>query len=336
FLNTQGQYRCLYVNMEVAQAAREKVPLAMQSILYEMAQREKSHLGEDFFEKNYREILATAGPFNALNGGLSAWTLQSTKPTVLLVDEIDSLVGDTLISVLRQLRSGYDRRPKDFPQSVILCGVRDVRDYRIFSAKNQEIITGGSGFNIQSESLRLGDFTREDIRELYTQHTQQTGQVFEEGVFEMVWEYTEGQPWLVNALAYQACFRDVEGKEWSNAINPTMMERAKNELILRRDTHLDQLVDKLKEKRVQRIIEPMLNGEQIPNDVLADDIEYCKDLGLVKRRENGMGISNDIYREIIPRVLNHVTQIALESEFPSPWYIQPDGKLDMDKLLGAF
>ncbi|HPE70546.1 MAG TPA: ATP-binding protein, partial [Thermotogota bacterium] len=60
FLNTRGQYKCLYVNMEVAQAAREKVPLAMQSILYEMAQREKSHLGEDFFEKNYREILAAA------------------------------------------------------------------------------------------------------------------------------------------------------------------------------------------------------------------------------------------------------------------------------------
>ncbi|MCF8109189.1 MAG: hypothetical protein K9J81_09375 [Desulfohalobiaceae bacterium] len=59
-----------------------------------------------------------------------------------MLDEIDSLVGDTLIAVLRQLRSGYNQRPKQFPQSVILCGVRDIRDYRIHSSRQKEIITG--------------------------------------------------------------------------------------------------------------------------------------------------------------------------------------------------
>ncbi|HRW94064.1 MAG TPA: AAA-like domain-containing protein [Thermotogota bacterium] len=333
FLNTQGHYKCLYVNMEAAQAAREKVPLAMQSILYEMAQREKFHLGETFFQQNFREILASAGAFNALNGALSAWTLQSAQPTVLLVDEVDSLVGDTLISVLRQLRSGYDRRPGDFPQSVILCGVRDVRDYRIYSDAEKQVITGGSAFNIKSESLRLGDFTREDIRELYAQHTQQTGQRFEEGVFKLVWEYTEGQPWLVNALAYQACFRDFEGKDRNNPVTPEMMERAKNELILRRDTHLDQLADKLNEKRVQRVIEPLLKGELSEGNVPADDIEYCETLGLIKTTGN-IHIANAIYREIIPRTLTYSKQKTIVQE--PAWYIQPDGLLNMDKLLTAF
>ena len=50
---------------------------------------------------------------------------------MLLLDEIDTRVGDTLLSVLRQLRAGYDRRPEGFPQSVVLCGLRDVDDYRI-------------------------------------------------------------------------------------------------------------------------------------------------------------------------------------------------------------
>ena len=50
---------------------------------------------------------------------------------------IDALVGDTLLSVLRQLRSGYDLRPEGFPHSVLLCGVRDVRDYRIRSGSEQ-------------------------------------------------------------------------------------------------------------------------------------------------------------------------------------------------------
>ncbi|MEM7589563.1 MAG: hypothetical protein AAF320_05355 [Myxococcota bacterium] len=40
-----------------------------------------------------------------------SWCEHNSKPIVLLIDEIDALVGDTLISVLRQLRSSYcDRR----------------------------------------------------------------------------------------------------------------------------------------------------------------------------------------------------------------------------------
>ena len=33
------------------------------------------------------------------------------RPLVLLIDEIDTLVGDALLSVLRQLRAGYPHRP---------------------------------------------------------------------------------------------------------------------------------------------------------------------------------------------------------------------------------
>ena len=107
------------------------------------------------------------------------------KPLVLFIDEIDALVGDSLVSVLRQLRSGYPNRPAAFPQSVILCGVRDVRDYRIVLS-NQDIVTGGSAFNIKAESLRLGNFSREDIHELFMQHTRETGQVFDESCFPVI------------------------------------------------------------------------------------------------------------------------------------------------------
>ena len=54
--------------------------------------------------------------------------MNDPKPLVLWIDEIDELVGDTLISVLRQIRAGCANRPAAFPQSVILCGIRDVRD----------------------------------------------------------------------------------------------------------------------------------------------------------------------------------------------------------------
>ncbi len=90
---------------------------------------------------------------------LTRLSMSLKKPLVLFIDEIDALVGDSLVGVLRQLRTGYPDRPAAFPQSVILCGVRDVRDYRIVLS-NQDIITGGSAFNIKAESLRLGDFSK--------------------------------------------------------------------------------------------------------------------------------------------------------------------------------
>ncbi len=61
---------------------------------------------------------------------LTCWQQKADQPTVLLLDEVDALIGDTLISLLRQLRAGYPKRPARFPQTVILCGVRDLRDYR--------------------------------------------------------------------------------------------------------------------------------------------------------------------------------------------------------------
>ncbi|MCY4343492.1 MAG: hypothetical protein OXE83_07975 [Gammaproteobacteria bacterium] len=124
-------------------------------------------------------------------------------PLVLLIDETDALADGLLASTLRQLRAGYPSRPESFPLSVALCGMRDVRDY---PAGNS------SSFNI-AESMRLGDFTREETVALLGQHTAETGRTFEPRALATLWEQTRGQPWLVNALAYDACFRNAPGRD---------------------------------------------------------------------------------------------------------------------------
>ena len=286
----------------------------------------------DRIQRIWPEILAVSGEEGALNTVLTRWAEESPKPIVLLVDEIDALIGDTLISVLRQLRAGYDKRPLHFPQSIILCGVRDVRDYRIHSDKEKTIITGGSAFNIKAESLRLGDFTQTEMGMLYQQHTEETGQIFLPETLALAWEYTNGQPWIVNALGYETCFRLPEGK-LQTKVTPAMLGQAKENLIIRRETHLDQLADKLKEGRVQRVIGPVLAGFAEPEKIPVDDLNYVSDLGLI-RIDGQIRIANAIYREIIPRELNYSTQVTISHE-PS-WYIRDDGMLNMKKLLSAF
>lgn len=335
-LNEQGKYRALYFNVEVGQSAREDVGAGMGAIVGELASRAEEILGDSYPMQVWREAHQLYEGHILLNRVLTLWSRQSSRPLVLLIDEIDSLIGDTLISVLRQLRSGYDKRPRAFPQSVILCGVRDVRDYRIHSSQDKAVITGGSAFNIRSMSLRMDNFDRAEVEALYAQHTAETGQPFSPEALELAWELTAGQPWLVNALAYETCFEMREGRNRATPITPALMEEAKEQLILRRETHLDQLSDKLSEERVRRVISPMLQGTGLGKGVRDDDIEYVIDLGLVHRGPQGPQIANAIYREVIPRQLNYITQLNFESMIEPAWYIAPDGRLDMDKLLAAF
>ncbi|MBL7205138.1 MAG: ATP-binding protein [Desulfobacteraceae bacterium] len=334
-INRGNKYACLYINVEKGQSAREDVARGIRATLGELASRARDFLEDDFPLRHMNEILQQWGEDSAFNELLSQWSREISKPLVLLVDEIDSLIGDTLISVLRQIRSGYDKRPMRFPQSVVLCGVRDVRDYRIHSDREKTIITGGSAFNIKAESLRLGDFEKAEVIALLEQHHAETGQKFEPEAEELMWRYTRGQPWLVNALAYEVCFKMKEGRDRSRPVTTEMLMEAKEHIIRSRVTHLDQLVDKLQEERVRRVIEPILAGDVLAQSFKKDDVQYVLDLGLIRQGRNGeVKLSNSIYQEIIPREL--VWNIQSGMTVQGSWYVRENGRLDVNKLMGAF
>ena len=331
-LNAEGAYRCVYVNVEGAATAREDVDAAIRTVLNELAEAAREALGDERLGEIWPPVLARAGGHSALRTALNRWNRLDEKPLLLLIDEIDTLVGDSLLAVLRQLRAGYHLRPDGFPQSVILCGVRDVRDYRIYSSSEKTMVSGGSAFNIKAGSLRLDDFTRDEVRVLLGQHTTETGQPFTDAALDRVWSQTRGQPWLVNALAYEACFRGDLAADRNRPVTEADMAEAREQLILRRDTHLDQLADKLKENRVRRVVEPILVGGE-GFDATADDIEYVQDLGLIAP-DPPMRLANPIYAEVVPRQLTWPTQLKLRED--PAWYVDADGALLLDKLLARF
>ena len=331
-LNEGDEYRCVYANVETGQTARGDVEQGMRAILTALAREARLTLRDHSLGELWPDLLETAGPHAILMETLTRWCEADRSPLVLLLDEVDALVGDTLISLLRQLRTGYANRPAAFPQTVILCGIRDVRDYRIHSESGGEVIAGGSAFNIKAKSLRLGDLDEEDVRVLLDQHTEETGQEFTEGALAAVWNLSRGQPWLVNALAYQACFEVRAARDRSRTIDEEAIMDAREELVLGRQTHLHQLADKLREERVRRVVEPVLSGADAGR-ASPDDVEYVRDLGLLARR-GSRRIANPIYREVIPRELMYAREDSILQE--TEWYVKPDGDLDVEGLLAAF
>ncbi len=331
-INQEDQYIALYVNVEAAQAARSNIKDGMETILEELLNHIKNQLPHEQNIISYLEKKIDNQKFSgsSLKSILQHWSTQSSKPIILFIDEIDSLIGDTLISTLRQLRSGYKNRPNMFPQSICLIGVRDVRDYRIWSKAEQQIILGGSAFNIKAKSLRLSDFTKEDVKKLYEQHTHETEQKFTPEAVEYAFEQTQGQPWLVNALAYEACFEDV--KDQTKTITNEDLERARETLIKRQDTHLDVLIDKLKEDRIKNIVNEILYSGTHDENFSLDDLKYARDLGLIAQQE--IKIANPIYQEIVPRALTSKKQESINQK--TLWYQNPDKSINMNKLMTEF
>ena len=217
---------------------------------------------------------------------------------------------------------------------MILCGVSDVRDYQIRSSSREKTVKGASAFNVRAKSLLRGDFSEGETRALLAQHTAETGREFGDGAAGRIWELIRGQPWLVNALAYEACFDEGVGRDRSRPNRVEAIDRAKETLILRRVTHFDQLAGKLREDRVRRVVMPMLAGSS-DWDYTKRDLEYVRDLGLVTT-EGPVRIANPMYDDVVPRELTDSLQSGLEGQVDPEWYVDEDRGLGLAGLLEAF
>jgi IS605 OrfB family transposase len=315
------------VSVEVGAAFRHDPGKAELAILGTWRESAQFYLPTDLQPPPWVE--SAAG--QQIQASLRVWAEASPRPLVIFIDEIDALQDEALISVLRQLRNGFPTRPKSFPQSVGLIGLRDVRDYKV-AAGGSERLNTASPFNIKVRSLTLRDFNALEVAELYHQHTQETGQEFTDEAVQTAFDLTQGQPWLVNALAKEVVEELITNT--AIAITEKHIQEAKEILIRRQDTHLDSLAERLRESRVKAIIEPMLAGQEL-GDIPNDDIQFVLDIGLCRIDPlGGLAIANPIYREVLPRVLT-VTPMASLPQIAPTWLTE-QGELNTEELLQAF
>jgi len=333
-LNASGRWRAVWVDLEVAREQPDPA-LAMRTILT-ILDRTLGLRQPGLARPDAAAIEgALRDPSTALLAYLAYLAMQGGPPLVLLFDEADGLVGPAMISFLTQLRQGYIARSQaPFPASVILVGLRQVRDYVVSSEDRQALSWLGSTspFNVTAEATTLDAFGEAEVAELLGQHEADTGQHFEPEAARRIWELGQGHPWLTNALAYEVVRRIV--KDVTTPVTALHVEAAKETIIRERRSHIDSLIARLREPRVRRILEPMLAGTALPEDLLDDDVSYVQALGLVRVDRGELQIANPVYREVIPRALTWIRQISIHE--PTEWYVRSDGALDLPKLMAAW
>jgi AAA+ ATPase superfamily predicted ATPase len=300
-LNQSGKYYALYCSLENVQGiddAKEGIPGIIGSLLYDLQVSSIPH--SEQFAVNADSI----NNMSALIKVLSDFCSLLDKPFVLFFDEADGLSGLTMISFLRQLRKGFiNRSDSPFVHSLALVGMLNINEYKMQYRSVSESLGTASPFNIITESLTLLNFSKEDIAELYAQHTADTGQQFDSDAIELAWQQTQGQPWLVNAIANESV-AEILKSDYSQVVTSKIIEQAIQNIILRRDTHIESLMARLKEKRIRDILQAIIWGADDEIDRFGDDFRFTRDLGLIREDDGVIKFANQIYAEVIVRTLN--------------------------------
>jgi hypothetical protein len=335
-LNAGGKYYALYYSLEKAQnivAPEIGIPAIVRNMKNTFNDNENIPCSSEFAkDADYGDFMGV------LETSLKRFCKLLDRPLVVLFDEADCLSEGTLISFLRQLRNGYnDRSITPFVHSSALVGMRNIRDYKVRIRPESATLGSASPFNIIRKALTLQNFTKEEIAQLYHQHTDETGQIFKNNAIELVYEQTQGQPWLVNAVATEVIVEILQS-DYTKPVTTELVNQAIQNIILRRDTHIDSLLERLKEERVRKVIEPIIVGDTMIGR-LSDDFLYVKDLGLITETRGRLSPANPIYSEVIARTLNYDLQQELLDNYDSyqiPRYLAKSGRIDMDFLMRDF
>jgi type II secretory pathway predicted ATPase ExeA len=206
-LTARGHYTAVMLSVEMGAVFSDQPGKAEKAILGAWRSAAQHRLPPELHPPQWPK----AEDGQRISAALATWARASSHPLVILIDEIDALQGNALLSLLRQLRDGYPNRPDAFPHALALVGLRDVRDYKVASGGGERLNTA-SPFNIKVKSLTLRNFSQAEVAELYQQHTDETGQVFTPEAIAHAYCLSQGQPWFSVKLKSQNCINNTPMK----------------------------------------------------------------------------------------------------------------------------
>jgi len=242
------------------------------------------------------------------------------KKIVIFIDEFDGIPLDEIknfLTTLRKLYQQYKDKTEKALYSVGLIGIRNI---------TQLTIGGVSPFNI-ADHIKLPSFTLKNIKDLYSQYTHETNQLFTEEAVQKVYEQTQGQPWLVNRLG--SIITTQIKPSTTDPITKDDVNQAVILLLKEKNNHFDNIKEKIllyKESFKKIASEKIV---YLPDD---DAQSWLYQYGLIKEKDNYAVLTNPIYRKRFSNIND--TQIDL-SKYKKKIFISysHEDRAWLDKLI---
>lgn len=112
------------------------------------------------------------------------------RKLVLVIDEFEETPAEVLSDLLHAFRNIYQYKQHHALHALILVGVSTLAEL---------VVSSASPFNVVDQ-LHLPYFTLAEVEELIQQYVTESGQPFADEVIKAIYDNTQGQPGLVNAL----------------------------------------------------------------------------------------------------------------------------------------
>ena len=267
---------------------------------------------------------------------LSEWCEMSSKPIVLMIDEVDSASNNQVfLDFLAQLR-GYYLERTEFPtfQSVILAGVHDIRNLRQKIRPDAEH-KHNSPWNIASNFDIDMSFSVSDIAGMLTEYENDhhTGMDIQK-LSQLIYDYTSGYPVLVSSICK---YLDENQKNWTSE----NLVSAVKVIIVSRIPLFESLINKLEDDQqlCNLLYRLLFQGEKFLFSAYDSAIQSAVMYGFVKNQNGSLEIANRIFETVIYDwfISSASTNSPIFSEGVNDknQFIQ-DGQLNMEKILEKF
>lgn len=276
---------------------------------------------------------------------LSKWCAHSSKPIVLIIDEVDSATNNQVfLDFLAQLRGYYinrDRKPAF--HSVILAGVYDIKNLR-HKYRTGEEHKDNSPWNIAADFLVDMSFSAKEIMSMLAdyEHDHQI-KINTEEISSLLYAYTSGYPFLVSRLCKLMDERiAVKENSLDYAWTKKGFLKAVRILLSESNTLFDSLINKLHSyPDLDKMLRGLLfTGKEIPYVIGVPSIDMALMFGFVKVSDHQILIANRIFETLLYNLFLAVPSMQQEEIYDAAQkektlFIE-NGHLNMKTVLERF
>ncbi len=237
---------------------------------------------------------------------LSELCKHSSKPVILMIDEVDSAANNQVFLDFLALLRGYYIKRQAVPTfwSVILAGVYDVKNIRR-KLRTEDEHKLNSPWNIAADFLVNMSFSPEDIGGMLHDYETdyQTGMEILK-MSQLIYDYTSGYPYLASRLCKLIDERIAGSKEFpdrNSAWTKDGFLLAVKLLLEEKNTLFESLMNKVRDyPDLHDILYTILfTGKRIPYNPLIPSIEVAEMFGFIKNEHGNTVISNRIFETIL-------------------------------------